>query len=169
MHELLFHLARQPADGRVLEPFGNCTQLRFLQSIDRLLLLLQIARVLDLRLDRLQFVAHFRRQVGTGATHGESNLVATAGALEFSPRSKNSGANRRNTGANISTVTSGRFNTCAKVCPISNHAQVTAALACAPGRSCSPISAVTRVFSSNCFIRCKPILLRQVLVPCGIV
>ncbi len=53
--ELLLHLAREAADGGVVEPFGDGFGLGFLEALDGLLLLLEVAGVLDFGFDRLEF------------------------------------------------------------------------------------------------------------------
>jgi hypothetical protein len=64
--ELLLHFARESADRSVVEPNGNRVLLRFLKPFHRTLLLQQIAFVLDLGFDGLEFVADFRRSARSG-------------------------------------------------------------------------------------------------------
>src|SRR5579859_4480105 len=61
--QLLLHFARESADRPIIEPLGDGMLLRFLQSLHGALLLQQVAFVLDLGLDRLQFVSDFGRNL----------------------------------------------------------------------------------------------------------
>src|ERR1019366_1644449 len=60
--QLFIHLARQAAHSGVVKPVGNEALLRPLQALDGFALLIEVAGVLDLGLDRFQLVADFRRQ-----------------------------------------------------------------------------------------------------------
>jgi len=53
--ELLLHLAREAADGGVVEPVGDGLGFGFLEALDGLLLLLEVARVFDFGFDGLEF------------------------------------------------------------------------------------------------------------------
>ncbi len=53
--ELLLHLAREAADGGVVEPVGDGFGFGFLEALDGFLLLLEIAGVLDFGFDRFEF------------------------------------------------------------------------------------------------------------------
>ena len=55
-HELLFHLARQAGDSLIVEPVWNRSLLRLLQAFNRLLLLVEISRILNLGFDRAEFI-----------------------------------------------------------------------------------------------------------------
>ena len=58
--ELFLHLAREAADGAVVEPVGNGALLGLLEAIDRTLLLREIAGVLDFSFDGFEVVARLR-------------------------------------------------------------------------------------------------------------
>ena len=60
--QLLLHFAREPAHRFVIKPLGNRALLGLLQPLNRPLLLLEIAFVFDLRLDRLEFIAQDGRE-----------------------------------------------------------------------------------------------------------
>ena len=62
--EFLFHLAREAADGGVVEPFGDDFGLGPLEALDVFLLLLEVAGVLDFGFDRFEFDPDGRREVG---------------------------------------------------------------------------------------------------------
>src|SRR5258708_5177174 len=51
------HLAGEAADRAVVKPFGNHLLFRFLQTLDGLALLVEVAGVLDLRLHGLHLIA----------------------------------------------------------------------------------------------------------------
>ncbi len=63
------HLAREAADGAVLDPLGNGDGLGSLELFDGLLLLLEVAGELDLGFDGAGFVAE------RGACNGGSGLA----------------------------------------------------------------------------------------------
>src|SRR5450432_2180387 len=58
----LLHLARQSADGRVIEPLWNRALFSLFQSLDSPVLLQQIAFVLYFSFDRLKFIPHRGRK-----------------------------------------------------------------------------------------------------------
>ena len=60
--ELFIHLAREAGNLSVVEPVGDRALLGALQPLDGFGLLVEIAGIFDLGLDRLQFVADFRRK-----------------------------------------------------------------------------------------------------------
>src|SRR6185312_7509727 len=62
--ELFLHFAGKSADGAVVEPVGNISLFRFLKSLNRAVLLLQVALIFNFRLDRFELVADFRRERG---------------------------------------------------------------------------------------------------------
>ena len=66
------HLAREAADGAVLEPLGNGDGLGGFELLDGLLLLVEIAGELDLGLDRARLVAQLGASDGVvGMKRGE--------------------------------------------------------------------------------------------------
>src|SRR6185369_16014434 len=62
LDQLFLHLARKPAYRAIVKPLGNIALFGLFQSFDRALLLLQVAFVLNLGLDRFKFVANRRRK-----------------------------------------------------------------------------------------------------------
>ena len=60
--EFFLHLAREAADGTVIEPFGDRVLLGLLQALHSALLLQQVAFVLDLGFDGLEFISYLRRK-----------------------------------------------------------------------------------------------------------
>src|SRR5713226_319682 len=66
MAELLLHLAREAADGPVVEPLRDAALLGLLQAVDGALLLVEIAGIFDFGFECLEFVADLRRQVVSG-------------------------------------------------------------------------------------------------------
>jgi len=63
MLKLLFHFAGKPGNGAVVEPVGDRALLGFFQAFDRLLLLVEISRVLDFCFHRAQFIADLDRKM----------------------------------------------------------------------------------------------------------
>ena len=55
LDELVLDLAGEATDGGVVEPVGDGFGLGFLEALDSLLLLLEVAGVLDFGFDRLEF------------------------------------------------------------------------------------------------------------------
>src|SRR5690242_2969957 len=55
--KLFVHLAREAADFAIVEPFGDYALLGFLEPLDRLALLVEIAGVFDFGLDGLHLIA----------------------------------------------------------------------------------------------------------------
>src|SRR6266566_5645316 len=64
--QLLLHLARQAAYRTIVEPFRDVALLRFLQTLDGPLLLLQIAFVFDFGFHGFEFVADGGKQSVVG-------------------------------------------------------------------------------------------------------
>ena len=81
--EFLLHLAREPADRTVVEPFGNRVLLGFLQALHGALLLQQVAFVLDLGFDRLEFVADFGRKINHRGHRGHRGISGEEFRREF--------------------------------------------------------------------------------------
>ena len=57
LDQRFLYLAREAADRTVVEPWRNGVLLGLLEALDGALLLQEVAGVLDLSLDRLEFVA----------------------------------------------------------------------------------------------------------------
>src|SRR6185312_7764196 len=61
--ELFIHFARQATDFSVVEPLGDYALLGFLEALNRLALLVKIARIFDFRFHGLHLVARGSRKL----------------------------------------------------------------------------------------------------------
>jgi len=99
LDQRFLYFAREATDRTIVEPLRNGMLLGLLEALDGALLLQEVASVLDLSLDRLEFVADGLRNAGHGLAriftdfffenirgefpeHGEQALNGDFGALE---------------------------------------------------------------------------------------
>ena len=79
--EFFFHLARETADGSVVEPVGDGFGFGFLEALDGLVLLLEISGEFDFGFDGLEFVADRGRKLDHGFTRIDTDFWGKAGIL----------------------------------------------------------------------------------------